>query len=207
LVTNITYSVTRQASVDRYLIDENNKKAMQRLEGYEVTPNVQGATRPTWVSMGDTLYSTSEYRYLYPYYSSSCDKIKGSFLKMPNIIPTYRGNLRPAISANATAGDSLNFYPAFHDLPICMSNVGPIFGGNASFQIFFRPLVPSDSLESLTTPAGTFTCINFGSQWWAEGVGMIQSYHEGEAAFYDSYQHLQTGLLKWKRTLKSYHLE
>lgn len=205
-VSTIVYDVTRARQLDHLV--EGGGKRMERLSGWEIKNNYRPSRGISIVAIGDSLYSSAFYEYLWRTYSAAnCNYLGGAVREDPKgiVMASELVVFKPFMAFPVKAGDTLAYFPAFHDLSEC-SDIGPKNYQNVNYQLLFYPLVATDSIEAITTQAGTFNCINFGSQWWAEGVGMVQSYHEGEASFYDNQLHLQTGRVTWKRSLWSYRL-
>jgi hypothetical protein len=203
LVTAVRYEVTRQQEVDHYV---KEGRTMERLHGWEVSNSYFPSSPLTMVGRADTLYTSYYYTFFYNA-DQGCNDITVNLLTNAALLYTYEGSLAPVTAGTVNEGDSLHFFPAFADLPDCIEGLGPDSVGAVNYQVFHRPSAYSSVLESVTTPAGTFTCVRFGTQLWAEGIGMIQMEQVGEAAYYDANYQLQTAQLRWKRSLNSYHIE
>ncbi len=206
LVTETTYDVTRKRWIDLFVDKGKPTKTLQRWQGWEVT-NTATRFPTTLIWKDDTLFSTGV-PLLFNFGSSTiCSRVVGELEQnAPFIMTTSYDGLQVAMYANPGIGDSLVYVPAFHDLRECVNDLGPRNYQGIRYKVIFRPLVATATPVMVTTPAGTFTCTDFGSQLWAPGIGMVQSYQEGEAEFGDNNGMLQTAILQWKRVLKSYQL-
>ena len=208
LVSSMTYSVLGQLYMD-YLTEEDGKRKMNRLMGWHIkNDNPYGVTTSIF-PMGNRLFTPTYGSFNYNVSYQRCGfSIRGGFVDgEPEHVLGQHMNLQACLVYPPVPNQDLICYPAFRDYPICPSNVTPSFGGTVVFDIFFRAMHPTDSLELITTDAGTFTCTNYGAEWWSPGVGMVKAIESGTTAFYDSDPNQQTGTLRWSRTLKSYHLE
>ena len=201
LVLATVYTVTRKKAMEHYAAD----KSMLRYEAWEISNN-HGSNAPTTVLIkDDTLFRSFHTPFNFGETGQACNHIRQTVVTGPSYFQTYQGGLAKTMAKPSGDGTLWPFAPIFQDVPSCFG-LGPRAYLSATYTVFYQPLVASTALVNLTTPAGTFACYDLGDVQWAEGVGMIQSYHEGETFFYDDNFQLQTGLLKWKRSLWSYQL-
>ena len=113
----------------------------------------------------------------------------------------------PAIAFPRAAGSRIAVSPAFHYPGRCFEEFGSVGNDHISYQVNIAPLQYEAGLLTVTTPAGTFSCHDFGTQLWAEGIGLVQSEQSGVTAFITEDGRAITGNITTKRVLKSYHLE
>ncbi len=202
VVLEAVYNVTRKKALEHYTAD----KSMLRYDAWEIRYNY-GRFLPTTVLVkDDSLFSSFYTPYTFGSGGQNCNDVQQTIVERPSFFYTYQGGLAATMVKPSGDGVLMPFAPIFQDLPTCFA-LGPLNYNTATYTVFYQPLASSTALVNLTTPAGTFACYDLGDVLWAEGVGMVQSYHEGETSFYDTNLQLQTGQLKWKRSLKSYHLE
>lgn len=210
LVKTIHYEVTRHKFEDympRQTATGKDPRKIVRIECWEmVNTDITYAPATLFVHDG-TVYASPFYPFYAEDQSLSCNHVSIGLLAEPELFYTKYGNYYASMKVPNGDDPFLQVAPMFHDLPGCITGLGPVGYQRANFAIPIEPLPVNGLITSVTTPAGTFSCIDFGTVKWATGVGMISSYHEAEAAFKDHTQHLKIATLHWKRTLTNYHLE
>lgn len=206
IVSEITFRITRTTFVD-ILENVGGKRNLKRIPGFFLENDMPGAYSTGFFPIGDTIWTDSWVSFP-PNVPSDCPGIRMVLDTMPQLKWTHTTSLMPAITFPATVGSSIPVAPVFHARTRCETDEFGYVGQNPlSYQLNFHPLQYEAGQVTVTTPAGTFACMDFGSELWMEGIGLIQSEQDGATAFVSDGGTLVTGSVHWKRSLKAYHLE
>lgn len=206
LASEITYTVANQVYVPFYHDNE-----FVRHYGWEITNSLPDAEPCFVVPMGDSLIITYDVIRWSGIRGGCLVHLNYSFEEIPyRDAATGRlgmGRFVKSMTYPVEAGMAQHIVPCFIERPLCISESGLLpYDINLTFHHEFPPLVLSDSLATVITPAGTFSCLDFSFQRWSEGVGMIAFTMEDSVAIEDPRYSGQTAFLYWKRVLKDYQL-
>jgi hypothetical protein len=204
---DITYTVTEEVYADIYDWS-GNRGRMRRVPGYRLLCSGDRVGEIGLFVMGDTLYAATFSFYMTHAYFAQCAQVQGHLVSNPAILGAQDGVLWPIMVHPSSPNQQFAAYPGFREFDGCVGATIPTFDGqDVVFDLFFEDIAVTDPALVVTTEAGTFDCVNWGSEQWAEGVGMVRAEHDGTTAFFDSTYTQQTGTLRWTRTLKSYHVQ
>ena len=213
VVTQVTFRVEREIYVD-HIIEEGGKESLERLHGWEIASNNDEFRNFGVFVRGEKIYANSEYtyrqngepRFLSSYYA--CNGIYAQLAEEPEFLNTNTAALAPVIQYPLEAGSSLQTYPIFHSYGTCLES---LLSANPNIPRLlvasFGPLSNTGTSATVSTLAGTFDCVDYGSQYWSKGIGMIASSNQTTGEYYLENAELGEGTLTWKRSLISYHIE
>jgi hypothetical protein len=203
VVSEVTFSVLKETYIDTY--NNSGKRKFRRLRGWELSSGIAGLPTFGIFPNQDTLWVDGwAPNFLYGF--GNCPSVKGAMELAPNWLNSSGTVVSPGLASGLADGAEMPVHPIFHDLPRCIYQLGYVGSMPLVYTIVFEPLTYDADPANLTTEAGTFNCRNFGSQLWADGVGLVQFQYSGATAFLDENGAAVTGTLTWKRSLKSYQL-
>jgi hypothetical protein len=204
IVSEVTFSVVKETYIDTY--NNSGKRNFRRFRGWELSSGLSGLPNRGIFPVEDTLWVDGwAPNFLFGF--GNCPSVKGAMEVGPDWLNSSGTVVSPGLASGLADGAEMPVHPIFHDLPRCIFQLGYVGSTPLVYTIVFEPLTYDTDPVSLSTPAGAFNCRNFGSQLWADGVGLVQFQYAGATAFLDENGASVTGTLNWKRSLTSYHLE
>jgi hypothetical protein len=205
IISEASFKVEKEAYVDRK-IEIDGKSKYQRLHGFELSRSENELEPFALFVIGDTVYTTFP-TLLTPISGEPCPGINSDFRELPQLLLTNTGYIAQLIAFPADVNKEFPSFPIFHRPNACAIKHTPIpTSPNLNFEMTIPNLQAQIAKVTVRTEAGTFDCINYGHQFWMEGIGMIRSIYADTTQFIDSNGFQQTGNVEWRRSLKSYEI-
>lgn len=211
--TQVTFKVIEKIYLDR-VVKENGKERLERIHGWKVNSDNDDQRNFGLFVIGDKIYGSSEYTYFrngepdfLPTFNA-CHGILATLSETPEFISTNTVVIAPVIQYPIDAGKPLQTFPAFHNFGSCLYPVEYTpEGPPVNFPVYFEPLIATSTPVVISTLAGTFNCIDYGSQYWSNGIGMIESHNITNGNYRNADGNVVDCTIDWKRTLVSYTIE